>query len=129
MAIYKGTTKIAKSNAKALRKNLTEAEKLLWYRLRKKQLGVKFRRQVPIGQYIVDFYSVESRLIIELDGGQHAETKIYDDERIKFLENKGLTVIRYWNNQVLTETDAVIENISQYLQNGMYQSLPPAGEG
>ncbi len=129
MAIYKGTTKIAKNNAKALRKNLTEAEKLLWYRLRKKQLGVKFRRQVPIGKYIVDFFSVECRLVIELDGGQHAETKIYDDERTKFLENKGLTVIRYWNNQVLTETDTVIENISQYLQNGMYQSLPPAGEG
>ncbi len=115
MAIYKSSTQAAQHNANRLRKNLTEAEKILWNRLRKKQLGVRFRRQVPIGQYIVDFYNADCQLVIELDGGQHAEQLDYDNERTHFLESKGLKVVRYWNNQVLTETDNVVENILGYI--------------
>ena len=90
---------------------MTEAEKRLWSRLRSRQiLGLKFRRQHPIGNYIVDFACLERKLVIELDGGQHSGDK-QDKERDAWLENEGFKVIRYWNDQVLRETEAVVEDI------------------
>jgi len=97
--------------AKELRKNQTKAEKLLWSQLRKEQVeGVKFRRQQPIGQYVVDFVTFELDLIIEVDGGQHLDNE-RDERRDKWLEGEGFTVIRFWNNQVLNDTEAVLREI------------------
>ena len=84
----------------------------MWQKLRGKQLmGLKFRRQAPIGNYIVDFVCFENGLVIEVDGGQHAEQKEYDAERTRWLETQGFRVIRFWNNEVLAEMDAVIRRI------------------
>jgi very-short-patch-repair endonuclease len=94
-------------NARALRAGLTDAEQLLWYFLRNRSFcGYKFRRQHPIGRYILDFYCHDERLAVELDGGGHAldEQYLYDAERTKELEGAGIRVLRFWNNQVLTET-------------------------
>jgi very-short-patch-repair endonuclease len=99
--------------AQALRKNPTDAERNLWAHLRLRQLaGYKFRRQHPIGPYIVDFICIESMLIIEVDGGQHDESKCYDFKRDKWLEKKGFRVLRFWNNEVLTSIENVIEVIA-----------------
>lgn len=100
--------------AKTLRQRQTETEKLLWFNLRAKKLnGIKFKRQVVIGPYIVDFVSFEKMLIIELDGGQHnSPNVIFKDEiRTKYLENLGFKVIRYWDNEVFNNLEAVLENI------------------
>ena len=84
----------------------------MWKVLRSRQLeGHKFRRQAPIGPYIVDFFCYEKKLIIELDGGHHAEQVDDDDERTRFLEADGFRVMRFWNNQVMAETKAVVESI------------------
>jgi len=89
---------------------------MLWYHLRRKQLeGYKFRRQNPIGSYVVDFVCFEKMLIIEIDGGQHQEQKKYDDERTQQLEKHGFQVIRFWNHQVLSELDSVLEEIRRKL--------------
>ena len=88
--------------AKALRKRLTDTERLLWRHLRAKQLeGLKFRRQEPIGRYIVDFVCHEKRIVIEVDGGQHSTDKNRDAERDKWLNKQGYKVLRFWNNEVL----------------------------
>ena len=92
------------NNAKLLRNNLTVAEQRLWYYLRANRfLNLKFKRQKPIGAYIVDFVCVEQKLIIEVDGGQHAEDVAYDDRRTNFLRGEGYQVLRFWNSQVLQE--------------------------
>lgn len=101
-----------------LRKNMTEAELRLWRFLRDRNLcGVKFRRQYVIGRYIVDFACIERLLVIELDGGQHAEqsTLHYDEVRTAYLHRCGWRVIRFWNNQVFCELDAVVEEIYRQL--------------
>ncbi|MBD9642391.1 MULTISPECIES: endonuclease domain-containing protein [Pantoea] len=101
-----------------LRQAMPEAEHLLWRFLRNRNLcGVKFRRQHPIGGYIVDFACIERRVIVELDGGQHNEdeAKIYDQQRTAFLERGGWRVIRFWNHQVFEEFDAVMEEIYRQL--------------
>lgn len=104
--------------ARHLRKNSTEAERKLWSRLRRKQLlGYRFRRQRPIGPYIVDFVCLEASLIVEVDGGQHAEQIAKDEARTLYLEKKGFRVIRFWNNDVLANTESVLETILQNLQN------------
>ena len=94
---------------------MTDAERCLWQRLRHNQLGAKFRRQHPFGNYILDFVCVERGLVIEIDGGQHALDMVYDQLRTKNLEAAGYAVLRFWNNEVLNETDAVIEAIWQWL--------------
>jgi very-short-patch-repair endonuclease len=100
--------------AKSLRKNATKAEALLWNKDRAKQLeGTKFRRQQPIGTYIVDFVSFEKHIIIELDGGQPADQKTTDQVRDKRLAEDGFTVLRFWNNHALENIDAVFEIIRQ----------------
>ena len=100
-----------------LRKNLTDAEKRLWRHIRNRQLlGCKFRRQAPIGKYIVDFVCFEKRVIIELDGGQHALRQEDDHHRTAWLESQGFTVIRFWNHDVLREVEAVKEVIVRSLE-------------
>ncbi len=89
----------------------------MWNVLRRRQVsGCKFRRQAPIGNYIVDFVCFEIRLVIEVDGGQHMESASYDAARTAWLESEGFKVIRFWNNQVLQETDAVREAIFLVVQ-------------
>ena len=84
----------------------------MWNTLRNRQLsGLRFRRQAPIGPYIVDFVCYENRLVIEVDGGQHLELADHDAERTAWLESEGFRVIRFWNNQVLKELEAVREAI------------------
>ena len=123
--------------ARALRKNQTDAERLMWRLLRNRQfLGIKFRRQHPIEPYIVDFYAHELGLVIEIDGGHHAEPKqkAYDEKRTAFLQEKGLMVIRYWANDVLNETEAVLKDLYQRVveRKKQFPSPPaplPGGEG
>jgi very-short-patch-repair endonuclease len=115
------------SNAKALRRNLTEAEQRLWYHLRAHRfMGYKFKRQKPIGRYIVDFACLEHRLIIELDGGQHSEQVAYDQQRDAWLRNQGYTVLRFWNNDVMQQLESVLEQIRCALSP---TPLPQVGEG
>jgi very-short-patch-repair endonuclease len=89
---------------------MTEVEKKIWYRVRNKQLGVKFRRQQPIGNYVVDFVCPESSsgLVIEIDGGEHFESS-RDKIRDKCFEEQGYKVLRFWNNDVLRNTDGVMQ--------------------
>jgi len=98
---------------------MTEAERRLWRILARRQIaGRKFRRQHPIGRYIVDFVCLERRLIIEVDGGQHAWES---DDRQRWLEAEGYRVLRFWNNQVLTD----LENVHTVIEDALNQSLPP----
>jgi len=104
-------SKTTKPLARELRKNQTAAEELLWSRIRRKQiLNVQFKRQRPIGKYIVDFYGVEAKLVIELDGSQHFEPNAiaYDLERTKFLESLDLKVVRFDNLQIFNELESVL---------------------
>jgi very-short-patch-repair endonuclease len=105
-----------------MRTEMTEAEKRLWYWLRAHRFrGVAFRRQTPIGQYIVDFVSHERRLIIEIDGGQHNENKA-DALRDQWLSSKGYRVLRFWNSDILRNRDAVLERIS----DAICRARPPS---
>jgi very-short-patch-repair endonuclease len=100
--------------AKTLRKRSTDAELLLWQRLRARRLeGIKFRRQQPVGDFIVDFLSFEKRIIIEIDGGQHAEDRQKDRDRDKFLTHAGFKILRFWNNEVLENLQGVLERIRE----------------
>ena len=98
--------------AKALRKRLTDAERKLWKHIRAKQVeGYKFRRQEPVGKYIVDFVSHEKRIVVEVDGGRHAINKAGDNIRDRWLKEHGYRVLRFWNNEVLTNIAGVLEVI------------------
>ena len=104
--------------ARFLRKNMTKQERQLWQFLRKKNINnLKFRRQYPLGNYIVDFICNEKKLSIEIDGGQHNEDKniIYDLERTKYLEIKGYKVIRFWNHDIDNNIEGVYQEILKYL--------------
>ncbi len=100
------------ANGRQLRQNMTLAEQSLWRHLRGKRLaGYKFRRQQPLGTYILDFVCLEAKLVIEIDGGQHTEQTAYDAQRTRHLQQHGLTVLRFWNNEVLQQTEAVLTAI------------------
>ena len=102
--------------ARELRKDPTPAERALWKRLRLRQIsGYKFRRQQPIGPYIVDFVCFEKRLIIEVDGGQHSQQIVQDSKRTAWLKDQGFGVLRFWNNEVLEATEAVGATILEAL--------------
>jgi len=117
-------------HAAPLRRNMTDAERTLWFELRGRRLqGFKFKRQWTIGFYIVDFCCLEHRLIVEVDGGQHeAET---DETRTAWLEGQGYRVIRFWNNEVLGNLEGVLQAIVMALapQDPHPNPLPQAGEG
>jgi len=113
-----------------LRKNQTDAERKLWRCLRARELGgFKFRRQYPIAPYIVDFICVEKRLIVEIDGGQHVTMTELDNTRTEFLNARGYRVLRFWNNEVLQQLDAVLARILDSLMHPHPSPLPQAGEG
>ena len=100
-----------------LRKEATDAEQWLWQHLRSRRLlGFKFRRQVPIGDYIIDFLCKEQKLVVELDGSQHQEQVEYDQRRSEYLEQQGYRVVRYWNHDVLQQGEVVMEDIVRRLQ-------------
>ena len=104
------------SRARDLRKQQTDAERLLWSRLRNRQLaGFKFRRQYPIAPYIVDFACLEAELVVEVDGSQHMSHAQSDYARDQFIERMGFRVIRFWDNDVLVRTEEVLEVIFQEL--------------
>jgi very-short-patch-repair endonuclease len=107
--------------ARELRQRSTDSERRLWHWLRNRQIdGIKFRRQVAIGPYVVDFLAASPRLVIEIDGGQHALQQAYDRERTAWLEDQGYRVVRFWSNEVLANTEGVIEAIGHALKQ-----LPP----
>jgi very-short-patch-repair endonuclease len=104
------------TRARKLRNEATDAELLLWRYLRREQLAdYKFRRQFPVGRYIVDFICVPARLVLELDGGQHVDAQDYDAARTLEIEARGYRVLRFWNDDVLLRTDAVLEEILRHL--------------
>jgi very-short-patch-repair endonuclease len=116
--------------ARTLRETQTDAEALVWLLLRNRRLaGRKFRRQHPIPPYVVDFYCGEARLVIELDGSQHSGATKRDNQRTRFLESRGLRVRRYWDNAVLTETEAVLQDIWNALHEPSPLTPLPEGEG
>ena len=111
--------------AKQLRSNMTDAEKLLWYHLRGHRLnGAKFKRQQSLGDYIVDFVCFEKKLVIEVDGGQHLASES-DKRRDAWLHGQGFQTLRFWNNEVLGETESVLEKILQVIN----PSPPPLSDG
>ena len=127
-AMPKGLTHLAKG----LRKRSTDVEQLLWGHLRAGRFeGKKFRRQHPIGQYIADFVCLEKRLVVELDGGQHAlpDEILKDRERTSWLENEGYTVVRFWDNEILTNTSGVLEAIRERLHRAPSPQSPPLKGG
>jgi len=110
--MHKRTTPKIFSRAKELHRSMSPAETKLWKHLRAHQMSdVHFRNQHAIGNYIVDFCAPRKKLIIELDGSQHLEQKEYDEERTKYLEARGYRVLRFWNNDVLNNTEAVVKVI------------------
>mgnify|MGYP002277152723 CR=1 FL=1 len=117
--------------ARELRANSTDAELLLWKHLRNRQLGgYKFRRQLPVGSAIADFLCIDAMLIVELDGGQHADQFAADSVRTARLEAAGYKVIRFWNDQVLTQTEEVLAEILRNLEgNSPHPNPLPEGEG
>lgn len=122
--------------ARDLRKNSTDAERHLWYNLRANRMGHKFKRQVPIGSFIVDFACIEKRLIIEIDGGQHQADQAYDAHRTTELSKRGFQVLRFLNHEVLQQFEAVIEMIFKALSPTLspdvapfFVRIPGGGEG
>jgi very-short-patch-repair endonuclease len=114
--------------ARKLRASPSDAEIRLWSRLRRRQLdGFRFRRQQPIGPYVVDFFCPEARLIVEADGGQHVDSKT-DELRTRWLEARGYRVIRFWNNDVLANTEGVLLRILEALRASP-PSLPSPSRG
>jgi very-short-patch-repair endonuclease len=120
--------RLAQRRATALRKKTTDAERRLWYHLRRRQLSrARFRRQVPIGPFIADFASLGCSLIVEVDGGQHRGSA-KDVSRDRYLKARGFRVLRFWDSDVLLQTDAVLEVILRSVCP--HPVLPPqAGKG
>src|SRR3989338_5204872 len=117
-------------NAKLLRHNLTDAEQKLWYHLRAHRfMGRKFKRQKPMGRYVVDFVCLEEKLIIELNGGQHAESVEYDQIRDSWLRSEGYTVLRFWNNELMNEMNGVLEQIRLLFSFVLSPSPLPSSTG
>ena len=130
----------SRRTARGLRSNLTNSERLLWSRIRSRQLDkMKFRRQHPIGPYTVDFACFKQKLVVELDGGQHSLQVERDAQRTSYLESNGWQVLRFWNNEVLSNLQGVLETIAAAQQPPHLDPLPggeevdppllPPGEG
>ena len=102
----------------------------MWSLLRNRQFaGHRFRRQTPVGQYIVDFVCFERKLVVEIDGGHHQKQSRYDDERTNWLESEGFRVLRFWNNQVLEEMDSVLDAILAALEGKLPLPQPSNTNG
>jgi cyclase len=116
--MFLGASNLIFENAKILRKNMTGAEKILWFYLKQNVRGFKFRRQHPLGLYIADFYCHKAKLVIEIDGSIHGreEIKDYDLERQRSLEEDGLKVIRFTNDDIHNDIQAVINKIESCLE-------------
>ena len=115
MKTYADAPAGAVDRARTLRRNSTDAEKLLWRELRRAFPQAKFRRQCPVGPFFADFLSFRHRLVIEVDGGQHAMQDSSDEARTRFIESQGFRVIRFWNNEVLGNIEGVLQSISPNL--------------
>lgn len=117
--------------ARTLRKNMTDAERLLWSKLKAEQIaGCRFRRQVPIGHYIVDFACHQARLVIELDGGQHDLSAEKEKQRTAFLNGQGYRVLRFWNNEINENIEGACQSIMNMLsENHPHPTLPHQGGG
>ena len=119
---------IIKNNSRNLRKNMTDVERMLWAKIRGRQLqGFRFRRQHPIGSYIIDFICLELKLIIELDGSQHMGQQQYDMKRSQWLQSNGFKIMRFWNSDILDDLDGVMQAICMHLPPS--QPSPLKGEG
>jgi very-short-patch-repair endonuclease len=122
------------ARSRALRRQRTDAEHRLWQHLRgRRLLGAKFRRQVQVGPYFVDFLCIEARLAIELDGSQHLAVATYDERRTSMLESRGLRVLRFWNDDALARTEEVLSAIVRALEGSPRAPsgdlVPRAGKG
>lgn len=107
--------KISISRARRLRKNSTTTEQILWKELRHRKLNnFKFRRQRPIGPYIVDFFCVKAKLVVEIDGSSHIGKEAYDQRRESFLRGCGFTVLKFWDTEVYEDLEGVLETIERY---------------
>jgi len=116
------------ATARRLRRDATDAEKRLWRQLANRQLGGwKFRRQVPIDRYVADFLCAEARLIVELDGGQHREA--VDAQRTEYLTGQGFRLIRFWNNDVLENSEGVLDTILSALRTSEPPHPDPLPQG
>lgn len=102
--------------ARFLRQVETKIEKIIWEKLRNNNLGIKFRRQHPVGDFVVDFFAPSIKLAVELDGNQHGtkDGKEYDEMRTQFLESKGITVIRFWNSEIENDLENVLNKIKNF---------------
>jgi very-short-patch-repair endonuclease len=111
-------TEAITKRARSLRANMTDAEAKLWNALRREQVrGISFRRQRPIAPYVLDFYAPRLKLAVEVDGGQHAEQrKQADDDRTEYLAAKGISVVRYWNNDVLSNLEGVLSDLVAHIE-------------
>ena len=127
------STPNAQKNARALRREMTDSERKLWSGLRSEQLGVKFRRQHPLGNYITDFACLDPKLIVELDGSQHQTQEGYDGRRDAFLRAQGFEVLRFGSNDPFVNFEgvlqAVINRLDELTAACPHPSLPPEGEG
>ena len=113
------------AQSRQLRRNATEAEQKLWQHLRNRQAaGAKFRRQVPVDRYVVDFLCENAKIIVELDGGQHQHEVVYDQRRRAVLEAYGYIVLRYWNNEVLSNLEGVLQEIEDAIKSSGNPSIP-----
>jgi very-short-patch-repair endonuclease len=118
--------------ARRLRAEMTPQERRLWRSLRERQIRARFRRQVPIGNFIVDFACFHPRVVIEVDGGQHLEQEADDLSRDAWLTSEGFVVLRFWNHEVDRELEAVLERIIEALEAGGAPPplpSPTGGEG
>ncbi len=124
-------TDMLTARARALRGSASDAEQVLWRHLRgRRMMGRKFKRQMILEPYIVDFACMEDKLIIEADGGQHADQEAYDQKRTADLEARGYRVLRFWNHEILTQLDAVLEQIRLTLvDRPSPQPSPASGRG
>jgi very-short-patch-repair endonuclease len=124
----KRTDKTGYARALALRKEPSLAERRLWKHL---QLGqfkdIHFRKQHAIGPFVIDFCAIKEKLVIEVDGGQHIDQEIHDNERSEFLKSKGYKVIRFWNNEVMNDIEGVMRSIEDEIKNDD-PLLPPPNE-
>ena len=116
--------------ARELREQMTDAEVRLWFRLRANQIGGHhFRRQVPVGPYVVDFLCAKAQLVVEVDGSQHQTPLNHDEARTAWLRARGFRVLRFWNNEVLAQTEGVLEKIRLVLLETPPYPPPQAGAG